>query len=552
MKKTIVLIAILFSVGGSVNAQTWDTIHWNERKPGLYYWGSNWCDSVIMAGYPLWISSTCGAADYFVGRTCLTSSQLSVMGIAAPAKIFFAGYNVDTARLPEYFQLYQHEGDSIYFVDEVRWDTATPSKYEVYSTYQPSIFYDFYEAYFDKPIIVHDTFYVGGTLHNNLMYGGSGQEGVNPLQQMHHPTEYFCSEGNAEIPIAHDPPYYIMKFFWPSNYLDYTQSGVMYDTSIFYIYDSSAFPSNRKFYAGRFWHFFAIFDTNFVPGVGTYSDSCLAPSGLHLEAINDAGVILAWNAGGETMWQLSLVAEGVNMNDGLFMTTPINYVTIDSLEMGHWYSARVRTLCDEEYYGEWSDPVQFYFGNPDDTVSCPMPQGLQVVSTNVGKVVLQWANGADAVSWETEVGPADVSLGNGIMMPAPTYFTVRNGLDTAMWYWARVRAVCGDDWKSLWSDTVMFYIPGDGSTPGDTTGSIITLAEQYTYLMPNPAREEVTVASSFRVKSVELYAADGKLLEHKGVNALSTTLDLRGLPAGVYFVRVATHAGMTTKRLVVE
>ena len=72
------------------------------------------------------------------------------------------------------------------------------------------------------------------------------------------------------------------------------------------------------------------------------------------------------------------------------------------------------------------------------------------------------------------------------------------------------------------------------------------------FKMPNPAREEVTVASSFRVKVVELYGADGKLLQHKEVNAVGTTLDLKGLPAGLYFVRVYTTAGVTTKRLVIE
>ena len=51
---------------------------------------------------------------------------------------------------------------------------------------------------------------------------------------------------------------------------------------------------------------------------------------------------------------------------------------------------------------------------------------------------------------------------------------------------------------------------------------------------------------------MELYAADGKLLKEQEVNGLGTRLSLEGLPAGVYFVRVRTSAGVTTKRLVVE
>ncbi len=47
-----------------------------------------------------------------------------------------------------------------------------------------------------------------------------------------------------------------------------------------------------------------------------------------------------------------------------------------------------------------------------------------------------------------------------------------------------------------------------------------------------------------------LYASDGKLLKAQEVNTLGTRLSLEGLPAGVYFVRVRTSAGVMTKRLV--
>ena len=81
---------------------------------------------------------------------------------------------------------------------------------------------------------------------------------------------------------------------------------------------------------------------------------------------------------------------------------------------------------------------------------------------------------------------------------------------------------------------------------------VINVVEQYTYLMPNPAKEEVTVMSSFKVRSVELYAADGKLLKEKEVNAIGMRLSLEGLPAGMYFIKVRTTSGVTTKRLIVE
>ena len=568
MKKFLYLVVFVIASGVIAQAQSLPVIPWNQRLPNLYYYGSNWIDSSMIlhpdsARY--WISNITQIADYYIGRPCVTDVPMSVIGIAAPAIKEYNCWAVDTSCAPEYFQLYQHEGDSIYFKGETRWDTVTPQyKFGINVVTFPNYAPNLYEAYFEKPIIVHDTFYVGGTTHSNLIYGETEEHPEWILTPAHSKVLYVaCSPYSMGYPPGYDPGpttynilsnpnYYIVKYFWHLQSYIPTPSlgGLTFDTTTIH----RIVPEGAN--DGYWLFFFAIFDTNFVPGVGTYDDSCLAPTGLHLETMNDAGIILAWNAGGETSWQVSVAAEGVNMNDGVLLQTPINYMSVENLKYGHWYTAQVRTLCDSDFYGPWSNPIQFYFGDAEDTISCLTPVGLMVESTDVGKVVLSWANNAEATSWHVEVGRADTPLGAGNVMPAPVPFTMRNGLDTATWHWARVQAVCGTDWHSLWSDTVMFYIPGDGNgdnpdNPNDTTQAI-NLVEQYTYLMPNPARDEVTVASSFRVKAVELYAADGKLLQQVEVNAVGTTLSLEGLPAGIYFVRVRTSAGVTTKRLVVE
>ena len=191
-------------IGFSAWSQVLDTIFWNERKADLYYYGSNWVDSSLMSSptgqtYLLLnhgVSNT--ICQRFVafwqpqcyrGRTCVTDVPLSVVGIAAPAcidcLIIYPGQSyciLDSSienRLPEYFQLYQQEGNSIVFKDEARWDTLTPQHAFQIKAFRevccdglnPYIDYDhyfpLYEAYFDKPVIVHDTFYVGGTIKNN-------------------------------------------------------------------------------------------------------------------------------------------------------------------------------------------------------------------------------------------------------------------------------------------------------------------------------------------------------------------------------------------------
>ena len=209
-------------------------------------------------------------------------------------------------------------------------------------------------------------------------------------------------------------------------------------------------------------------------------------------------------------------------------------------------------MCDTDVYGDWSNTVKFCITPPyiPDTTTCPKPTGFQLWSVDVGNAVLIWTEG-DATKWELELATAETPLGEGTITPMTVSFKMVDNLDTATWYWARLRAKCGQDWYSNWTDTVLFYVPGYYD-PNDTNSNAISLIDQYTYLMPNPAREEVTVMSSFRVKKVELFASDGKLLQTKEVNAVGTRLSLEGLPAGVYFVRVTTTAGVTTKRLIIE
>ena len=260
-------------------------------------------------------------------------------------------------------------------------------------------------------------------------------------------------------------------------------------------------------------------------------------------------VALTWDDSGMEWWQVAMAPLEVALDSGMLYMTPINYLQVTGLDTGTWYYARVRTFCDTGFYGAWSDTLLFYVPGR----SCEMPTGLHVTAVDSAMVSLAWDAGM-ASTWQVELGMCDLGMNNAQMGTTTTPAITVAGLPYGdSWYWARVRVVCDSDFWSDWTDTVRFYVPNQhtGGGPDDTTQAI-NLVEQYTYLMPNPARDEVTVASSFRVKEVELYAADGKLLQQMEVNAVGTTLSLEGLPAGIYFVRVRTSAGVTTKRLVVE
>ena len=88
---------------------------------------------------------------------------------------------------------------------------------------------------------------------------------------------------------------------------------------------------------------------------------------------------------------------------------------------------------------------------------------------------------------------------------------------------------------------------------GDTTAvDMVDGVGRYVSLSPNPAADRVQVLSSFGLKQVEAYNAEGRLVYADEAHGLSKTIDLTAWPRGIYLVRVITPMGSTTKKLVLR
>ena len=87
---------------------------------------------------------------------------------------------------------------------------------------------------------------------------------------------------------------------------------------------------------------------------------------------------------------------------------------------------------------------------------------------------------------------------------------------------------------------------------GDQPEVIGSVADRYTYLMPNPSGESVTVASSFKLQHVEVYDLSGRKVVDKDCTGLAVTLDVSGWPEGTYIVNIRNLQGTATKKLTVQ
>ena len=103
--------------------------------------------------------------------------------------------------------------------------------------------------------------------------------------------------------------------------------------------------------------------------------------------------------------------------------------------------------------------------------------------------------------------------------------------------------------ETPWSAPLLFYVPADTSGGGTEGVEGTTALSRLTFMQPNPAREEVTVTSSFNLTAIDLWTADGVMVYHGERSGHDTTVDVSWLPAGTYIVAIHTHNGTTHKRL---
>ena len=184
------------------------------------------------------------------------------------------------------------------------------------------------------------------------------------------------------------------------------------------------------------------------------------------------------------------------------------------------------------------------------SLECQAATNLSAMHTSTEFVVLRWDGVGNADHWELMLTPDGSEPDTTNLIVCENDVATINGLDTAQWYTARVRSVCINAQKSEWSDSIRFYVPGDTTSTG--TEGIENIVDRNTYVMPNPASDHVTVASSFHIRKIELFALNGTRIFDMSVNALSTILDIHNLASGTYILQITTPKGTAFKKLVVK
>ncbi|MBQ3709496.1 MAG: fibronectin type III domain-containing protein [Bacteroidales bacterium] len=227
-------------------------------------------------------------------------------------------------------------------------------------------------------------------------------------------------------------------------------------------------------------------------GESTYSNwssacdfevGCYTPTNFRTTKITCNSARLAWNAGGnETAWQLVYSdVEGFNPNTATPITLTTRYKVLEGLTTGTTYYAYVRAKCSEEDFSDWSTVCGF-------TPQCFNPSNLHASAVSTTTATLAWTKGSDETQWQISYSTTEnFTPENGTIINVSTNPYTLEGLTLNTPYYAYVRAVCGENIISDWSNVCAFMpcynltvndasdfsmnVPFYGSQVGSTTCS---------------------------------------------------------------------------------
>ena len=191
-----------------------------------------------------------------------------------------------------------------------------------------------------------------------------------------------------------------------------------------------------------------------------------------------------------------------------------------------------------------------------ELVTCPQVEWFNVTGTRGDTTTLRWQSADDLhAEWQISYGPKGIDPDNGTLVDcrAASWRHI-DSLHTRDSMSAWVRTVCRDEGYlrySDWSHEVSWG--GQDSTvlwTEQPQGNI--RLEGLVRLTPNPATDEVTIASAYRLSGVEVYSMDGRLRYQAPAQGLTCRFAVQGWTRGTYLVLVQTAAGTSTKKLVVR
>ena len=102
--------------------------------------------------------------------------------------------------------------------------------------------------------------------------------------------------------------------------------------------------------------------------------------------------------------------------------------------------------------------------------------------------------------------------------------------------------------STYYNDRDLFIFPIVDASHGLTSVDVNELS----YVYPNPAKDEVIIASSIEMNKVEIYNMVGQKVYESNAGGISARVNVANFNTGSYVAKIYTEAGIATKKIIVE
>ncbi|MCQ2296656.1 MAG: T9SS type A sorting domain-containing protein [Bacteroidales bacterium] len=291
------------------------------------------------------------------------------------------------------------------------------------------------------------------------------------------------------------------------------------------------------------------------------ASSCPTMQSVRIDSTDATQAWISWpSSDSAATYRVEYMLHGGHFGDGQWVTGITDtFCCIQGLTPGMAYDIYVQAFCPgQQQYGLPSAPVMTVIG---DMATCPDVQNLHVSwrNPNLGVAALAFDSLPDHLRYQISICPYDCGspdMGHIYDVYDNPYYLL--DLDTNIYYAAYARAQCSHScfvhhdslfWGG-WGEPIYFYLGHNnplGITPTEAAAFTVT---------PNPARDNVTVTLGDGCDrthaTLMLRDAAGKELRRLTPSAATVEVPLLGLPAGTYFLTLATPQGSSTQKLLIE
>ena len=196
--------------------------------------------------------------------------------------------------------------------------------------------------------------------------------------------------------------------------------------------------------------FILLFAFNSCKSDDDSNSNCENPSTINIEILGSNSVSFSWT-GVETSWEIEYGETGFELGTGTVIQTSQLILLIDGLSSDTQYEIYLRSNCGSEGFSEY---IVLDFITLIETLSCNTPTNLSLLDVASDLIVISW-NENNETAWEIEYGLSGFTLGTGTVIPTSQNFFDITGLTPSTTYEIYVRANCGSDGFSGYTDALV-------------------------------------------------------------------------------------------------